>query len=1057
MNDYKLKRKISLIVVMLIIFQMNFSFVYSQTQDYEIKGTITDKTGPVPGVNVIDKNSPTSGTVTDVDGKYTIMVSPNSTILVVSFVGLKTMEIGINGRTQIDITMETESIGLDEVIAVGYGYQKKESLTGAISSIDEKEIQTTTATSLAQKLTGKVAGLNIRQTSGEPGTNSNTINIRGFGEPLYVIDGIVRGGSSDFQRLSSQDIESISVLKDASAAIYGLNAANGVIIVTTKKGNSGKTKFNFSTVTGFSSPTDQPEMANAYQYYSMRNDANINAGLAPLITEEELANWQVGGAGYESTNWGEETFKNHSVRKEHILSAQGGTDKVTYYMNAGVVNDNGLLQTDDLNYKRFNFRSSVSAKLTDNLTADINFSGFTDNRQTPIGGVFNIWRGTVSGLPSKSVYANDNPDYLHRVQDGQAMNPVALAQSDLGGYAIYQDSKFQTTASLSYKAPFLEGLEFKGVAGFDQSFSQAKAVSTDYELYDYDITNDSYVPTAFNDPSSIQNNYSNSYLLTFQAQAIYKTTVLEDHNIGATLVYEQREVEGRHAGIKKYYEFFTNAQIDQAGETNASSWGNEWQARSMSYLGRLNYDYRGKYLIEFAARYDGSYRYHPDQRWGFFPVVSGGWRVSEENFIKDNIAWLSNLKVRGSYGVIGQDAGDPFQYVQGFSTSGGGHWEFTDGALTNGAASPALVNEQLTWMESSIKDIGIDMGFFGGKFTVTADVYQRDRTGLLARRNVSLPNTFGGEFPEENLNSDRVRGIEFSFTHNNRIGEVEYYVSGNVNFARTMNGHIESAPFNSSWEEYRAGSGRDPNSIESWAPDRWNDIVWTYNNVGQFQTEEEILYSPIQNGDLGNSRELPGDFKYEDLNGDGVIDGNDMAPMSYNESPKTNFGLTLGGSWRDFDINILLQGAANFTARYAGPYTTLFWQEGNTPAYFADRWHRADPYDTDSEWVSGEWPATRVQNDLGMIYAESDVWRRSASYLRIKNVEFGYTLNKSFINKVGIDNIRFYANVNNLYTFADAFIKPFDPESISRENGGTGFGWTYPLLKTFNFGLNVNF
>ena len=1025
-------------------------------QQKTITGKITDEEGlPLPGVTVLQKGT-TNGTVTNVDGEYSLSNISNESVVIFSFIGMVSQEIVVGTNSTIDVRMATESFGLDEVIAVGYGTQKKESLTGAIASIDDTEIKTTVATSLAQKLSGKVAGLNIRQTSGEPGTFSNSINIRGFGEPLYVIDGIVRGGSADFQRLSSEDIESISVLKDASAAIYGLNAANGVIIVTTKKGSDGDTKFTFSSVVGFSAPTDQPEMANASQYYTMRNDANINAGLAPFIEQEELAKWQAGGAGYESTNWSDATLKNNSVRQEHILSAQGGSEKITFYLNVGIVDDNGLLKTNDINYSKFNFRSNISAKLTENLTADVNFSGFSDKRESPIQGIFNIWRGTVSGLPSKPVYANNNPEYLHRVQDGQAMNPVALAQSDLGGYAIFEDNKFQTTASLTYDAPFLEGLVFKAVAGFDKSFHQSKTVSTDYELYDYKEEDDSYLPTAFNKPSSITNGYNNSYLLTFQAQAIYKTTINENHNVGATLVYEQRKVEGRHAGILKYYEFFTNAQIDQAGEENAASWGNEWQQRSKSYLGRLNYNYQGKYLIEFAARYDGSYRYHPDQRWGFFPVVSGGWRVSDENFIKDNITWLSNFKIRGSYGIIGQDTGEPFQYVQGFSTSGGGHWEYNNGVLTNGASTPAIVNEQLTWMESSIKDIGIDMGFFENKLSIIADIYQRDRTGLLAYRNVSLPNTFGGTLPQENLNSDRVRGIEFSFVYRNTVGEFNYSIAGNVNFARSMNVYVESTPFNSSWEEYRAGSGRDPSTIESKASNRWNDIVWMLNNTGQFQDEEEILYAPIQNGSLGNSRELPGDFKYEDLNGDGVIDGNDMAPSAYNESPKTNFGLTLNGTWKGFDLSILFQGAANYTARYAGPYTTMFWQEGNTPAYFVDRWHKSDPYDTNSEWIPGKWPATRVQQDLGMIYAESQVWRRSASYLRIKNIELGYTLNQPIINKIGIENIRFFTNINNLYTFTDSFIKPFDPESISRDNG-VGFGWSYPLLKTFNFGLSINF
>ncbi len=1051
MDVFKLKMKNPLILLVLIVIQMNFSIAFSQSlQDYEITGTISDNSGPLIGVSVKIKDSNT-GTITDVNGFYAIKVSPEATTLVFSFVGMKTTEVAIEERTQVDVTMEFDAYGLDELVVVGYGTQKKKSLTGAISVIDDDAITTTTATSLAQKLQGKVAGLNIRQTTGEPGMYSNSINIRGFGEPLYVIDGIVRGGSADFQRLNADDIESISVLKDASAAIYGLNAANGVIIVTTKKGVEGKAKFRFSSILGWSSPTDIPEMANAFEYYTMRNDAEVNGSRAPFITQEELALWEAGGPGYESTDWSDETLLSSSFRQEYSLSAEGGSDKVTYYINMGLIDDGGLLRSQDIYYRKFNFRSNVSAKLTDNITATVNIAGFVDERGSPADGIFNIWRGTVSSLPNKAVYANDNTKYLHRVQDGQAMNPVAIGQSDLAGYTINEDKVFQTSFDLAWEVPFVKGLVIKGVAAYDQRFYQGKGVRTDYELYDYSVDDDTYLPTAFNTPASINNAYNNSHYLTLQAHAIYKTTLGDNHNLGATLVYEQRDQAGRHAGILKYYDFFTNAQIDQAGETNAASSGNEWQVRNMSYLGRLNYDYMGKYLLEFAARYDGTYRYHPDRRWGFFPVVTGGWRISDENFIKDNISWISNLKIRGSYGIIGQDAGAPFQYVQAFSTSGGGTYEFTEGTLTNGAAAPVIVNEELTWMESNIKDIGIDMGFFNNQLTITADVYQRDRTGLLAYRNVTLPNTFGGSLPQENLNSDRVRGMEFSFTHNNTIGQFRYSITGNVNIARTMNVYVESAPFQSSWAEYRAGSTRAAGSVESMAPNRWNDIVWTYNRLGQFQTEEEILMAPIQNGALGNSREIPGDFKYEDVNGDGVIDGNDIVPNAFNEIPKTNYGLTFDAGWKGFDFSFLLQGAANFTARYSHAYTTMFWQEGNTPAYFMDRWHLSDPYDPESEWIEGEWPATRIGVNLGMLYAESDAWRRSASYLRIKNIELGYSINNAALNKIGLRNVRAFININNVYTFADPFIKPFDPESIS------GIGWTYPIMRTFNLGINIDF
>lgn len=1013
------------------------------SQQKAISGKVTDSNGqPLPGVTVVIKGT-TQGTITGTDGSYNLVNIPADATLVFSFVGMRGQELTMGSKTRINVVMLQENIDLEEIVAVGYGSQSKKSLTGAISNMKAEELQTTTATSLTQKLQGKVSGLNIRQNTGEPGDFNNTINIRGFGSPLYVIDGIVRT-NADFQKMNGEDIESVTVLKDASAAIYGLNAANGVIIITTKKGQKGKTRFQFTSNLGLSAPTDVVRMANAYEYYTLRNEANVNIGLDPLISNEELAKWKEGGPGYESTDWYDETFHKHAVRQEYSISADGGSEKVSYYFNANYTSDGGLLLTDDLKYDRFSFRSNIIAQLTDNLSATVSISGYSDEKKSPSGGFYEIWRGTVSSLPIKPVYANNNESYLNRVQDGQSMNPVALSNSDLTGYSQSNNDSYQTSLELKYQVPFVKGLELKGVAAYDKRYAMGKGVSIDYELYDYDSENDVYVPTSFNKPASISNSYDNIKYLTLQAQASYKTTLSDHHNINATVVYEQRQSDERYASILKYYDFYTNDQIDQAGETNAASGGNEVQTRNRSYLGRLNYDYSGKYLIEFAARYDGSYRYHPDVRWGFFPLVSGGWRISEENFMKTAFPELSNLKIRGSYGVIGEDAGDPFQYIAAFSTSGGGSYEFTDGVLTNGVASPALTNERLTWMESKVKNVGFDFGILENKLSFSLDVYRRDRTGLLAYRNVELPNTYGGTFPQENLNSDRVQGIEFSFGYRNTAGEFAYDINGNINFARSKNIHVESAPFTSSFNKYRNGSA-----------ERWSDIVWTYNVTGQFQREEEILNAPIQNGTNGNKYVLPGDWIYEDVDGDGVINSNDMTPQFYDDSmPKMNFGLTFNAAWKGFDLSMLFQGAAKFTARYTHAYTTMFWQEGNLPAYFMDRWHRADPADPASEWVAGKWPAMRTTDYVGMLYEESNAWRKDCSYLRFKNIELGYTFNRNLVRKAGISKIRLFLNINNVYTWANKYIKAFDPEKIA---GSRSTGWVYPISRSYTLGVNLDF
>ncbi len=1020
---------------------LSISGVNSSQQLVLVTGKVTDSSGiPLPGVTVVVKST-TQGVITDADGNYTLSKVPDNATLAFSFVGMKTQEISVYGKTTINVTMEEDMVGIEEIVAVGYGTQKKANLTSAISSIKSEEFQVMAATEVVQKLQGKVSGLNIRQQTGEPGSYSNSINIRGFGTPLYVIDGIQRP-ASDFQRINGEDIESISVLKDASAAIYGLNASNGVVIVTTKQGRTGKTNFKFSATTGLSTPTDVPRMCNAYEYYMLRNEANTNVGLEPFISKEELEKWKAGGRGYESTDWYGATFDKYSSRQEYNLSAEGGTEKVSYYVSLGGVLDDGMLKTDDLFYRRLNYRSNISAQLTDDIRAVVNFGVVNDKRESPVLGMSNIWRGVVSALPIKKVYANDNPLYLNRVQDGQAMNPVAISSSDLTGYSRDNNNRYHSSLELAWELPFVEGLKLKVVGSYDKAYNMSKSVSKDFALYDYDVETDEYKKTKFSDPSSISNYYSNVYYATFQGQADYKTVINKDHNVSATLVYEIKDAAERHASILKYYDFYTNDQIDQAGETNAQSSGNEWHTRNMSYIGRLNYNYAGKYLIEFAGRYDGSYRYHPDQKWGFFPLVSGGWRISEEKFMEPVSTLLSNLKLRGSYGKIGEDAGNAFQYIPGF-TSGGGWWEFADGQTTLGLSTPAIVNENLTWMTSVLTDVGIDVGLFNNRLEFTFDWYKKDRSGLLAYRNVSLPNTYGGTFPQENLNKDRVSGFDFSFDYKNNIRDFKYRISGNFNYAREKAIYVEQGLYSNSWNIYTS------NQVG-----RYQGIVWNYNIVGRYQSEEEIANGAIQYGSLGNKYVLPGDFIYEDVNGDDIIDGNDMRPNFNDNTPKMNYGLTLNGSYKGFDANILFQGAALYSIRITHAYTTMFWQEANLPAYFLDRWHHEDAYDPNSAWIAGKWPAMRTVDRAGTLYYDSDAWRKDCSYLRLKSIELGYTLPNTYTQKLGITGVRIFFNINNVYTWANDFIKPFDPEKIA---GTFDTGWTYPIMKTYNMGLTVSF
>ncbi|WP_158861125.1 SusC/RagA family TonB-linked outer membrane protein [Lunatibacter salilacus] len=1026
--------------------------LFLSAQDGIIRGTVTDSADgtTLPGVNVVlnSNGARVGGTITDINGAYSINVPANATQLVFIFLGMETVTEIIDGRNIIDVAMITDQKELEEFIVVGYGFAEKATLTGSVSAIDNREIQTTTHSSLAQKLQGKVAGLNIRQNSGQPGSFDNSINIRGFGTPMFVIDGIIRNDPGAFQRINPEDIESISVLKDASAAVYGIGAANGVIIVTTKQGNRGKTSFTYNAVSGITRPTGIPIMSSTSQFAQMRNDANIygpGAGI-PYYTRDELQRYMEGTLpGYTNVDWYDATMKDYARQTQHNLSVSGGGEKVLYYLGLEYVEDGGLLRSNDMNYSRFNLRSNITADLTDNLQARLMISGRYDKQTEPGDNFFNIFKTTRVTLPTERPFANDNPLYPGFVSSG-FQTPTVIADRDLSGYTEVENRAVQTMAELRYTVPYVKNLVITGTGAFDTGNIMFKNLYKGFTTYTYTPATDTYNPLIQRADQNIsaRTDVGNTYTLRLSAD--YKTKIGQNHDISGTLVAEQIKGWSRWQSARRYYgDFYTSDQIRFAGQTNLQNDGQDDVNSRISYIGRVNYAFSQKYLIEAAFNYNGSFRYHPERRFGFFPVVSAGWRISEENFILNNAPAINELKIRGSYGVIGSDEGAPFQYLPGFTFGGVSTWEFSNNNLTNGLASPEITNRLLTWSTNHLSDIGFDLTMWNGKLEIIADVYNRERRGQLARRTISLPNTFGGTLPEENLNSSRQVGFEFSLGHTNSINDFQYTVRGNFNFSRYMTLYQERAPFQSQRDRWLHGE-----------ENRWGNRQIGYIVTGQFQSQEEVWNGPVYGGALGGMRELPGDFMYEDVNNDGIINEEDArTPLNYGATPLVNFGATFGAQWKGFDLNLHFQGAGGYTMRFSEVYGEMFAFRGNLPAYFFDRWHQEDPYNLDSEWIAGEWPATRFNGDVGMLYAESSVWRRNSSFVRLKSMEFGYTFNSDMLSRLGMERLRVYMNGFNLVTFAkDPFMKQFDPERVE---GAFNAGYTYPLSKNYNLGLSVNF
>lgn len=1018
-------------------------------EDVKVSGKVVDENGEgLPGATVLVKGT-ILGTTTDMDGAFSLEV-PEDAVISISFIGYAVQEIPVNGRTFLDVKLSPDLGDLDEVVVVGYSTQSKASLTSAVSTISNESIQTTNHTSLAQKLQGKVAGLNIRQTSGQPGVFDNDISIRGFGSPIYVIDGIRREGSGEFQQLNANDIESITVLKDASAAVYGLGAANGVILITTKKGKKGAPKFSFGANFGILKPTDVPDMANAGQYVEMFNDAQIfkRGGGTPFYTAEEVDLWLDGTApGYQSTNWYDLTMKDQSSFQQYNASVSGGAEKVNYYIGMEHMRENGLLQTGDMGYQRFNLRSNITAQFTDDLEGQLLLGVRNDSRTEPGSSFFGIFKGTRVSLPTEGPYANGNPDYLTPIYLDQ--NPLAFAERDITGYNEDKTQSLQSSFSLKYEAPFLKGLSFKALASYDLNNYESKNLFKPYALHTYDSLLDRYDAVKYRDGSGsiTQRSRLNQYL-TLQGYINYDVRIGSNHDIKVVLVYEQNQREREDFRVRRYYDdFYTKDVLRFAGLRHESD-SDPLQEADVSYIGRLNYSFADKYLIDVAARYMASYRYAPSNRWGLFPMASLGYRISEEAFIRDNIPFISNLKIRGSWGLIGQPTGAPFQYVEGFSIGSGGPYELVDGEQIFGIAAPAPANAKLSWQTATTVNAGIDMGFFNNKITVTSDIFQRTLEGIPAQRSISLTDTYGGVLPQENLNSRLTRGFELALGHKNTVGGVSYSISGNYTLTRSKRVHVEGETFTNSYDKWRSQQAN-----------RWEGIVWAHNYVGQFQNEDELRTWALQNGRDGNiTRALPGDFKYEDVNGDGVINGDDMSPIMADDNPRSQYGLNIDVFWNGFDFNMLLQGQYGHTLRFREVYGQIFAFRGNTPAYFYDRWRKEDPYNMESEWIPGEWPVSRSIEDMpGNTYAESAAWRRDASYVRLKSMQLGYTVDSKFTSKIGVSGVRIYATAFNLLTFTDSWVKPHDPE---RTNNGPGLGYDagfgYPLAKTYTIGLNIN-
>jgi len=1047
----------------------------SQAQLWNVKGSVKDSDGePLIGVSIKLKGT-TIATASDAAGNYSINIPEARGSLVFTYISFKTIELPVNNRNVINVTMEAGNQALEEVVVVAYGTQQKATISGAISTIQSDDIVRTPAVAATSALVGKVPGVTARTTDSRPGNGAN-LQIRNLGNPLYVIDGVAYStsngtdvfgyntgisGVNAFNQLGLEDIESITVLKDASASIYGLAAGNGVVLVTTKKGKKGeKPVLNVNSYYGLQNFTRFPYPGNAAEYIRGRLESEQNLGRDPaaLYSPAEYAKWVAGTEpGYQSIDYYKEVTRPNVPQYYLNASASGASDKSNYYLSVGHVSQDAIIK--DFTFKRTNVQANLSSNILKGLTVGAQLSGRMEDRHNVgvpgLDDFFNPLLSISSMWPTETPYANNNPAYINQTHNVN-VNP-ATYKDDVTGYIDNVTRAAGAKINAQYEFKF--GLTAKGLYSYDYSNDDFDGFEYTYSAYIYDPVNDVYNDRApngalYGNQNPWRERHKRNVTSKFSQFQLNYSKQIKDHYVSALAAFERREAENVYIALHSVppnniipTQLF--ADLDYLGDSY-------YEEAFEGYAARINYDYKKKYLLEAVARYDGSFLYRSDSRFGFFPGISLGWRISEEPFFKKSLSGAVNdLKLRVSYGETGTALQDvngayyspsPYDYLGGYNTNNGN--AIFDGVYYNGVVPRGVPTTTLSWLTNEMANIGIDFTFFR-KFTGQFDVFQRKRSGFpAARYDVVLPTEVGYSLPQENLNSDKTRGLDGFITYTGKVRNVDFSIGGNATLGRTRNDYIYKPRFGNSYDEYR-------NNIT----DRWANINWGHHILGQFQSQQEIDDYPVNIDGQGNRTLLPGDLIYEDLNGDGVINYYDQKPIGYAEGalPYFNYGVNGRVSFKGVSLAFDFSGAGMQTYFRDWEIKYPFQNNGNSPAYMLnDRWHRADPYDPDSEWIPGKFPALRKDFTNHSNFRSplsgsdrNDFWTTNIHYFRLRNLELGYTFPKQMITRVGISSLRVYANGTNLFSFDNVKDFEIDPE-ISSTNG-----LVYPQQKIYTFGFNL--
>jgi TonB-linked SusC/RagA family outer membrane protein len=985
------------------------------SQNININGVVKDVNGiTLPGASVLEKGT-NNGTSTDFEGNFSLKVKDLKSILIVSFLGYTKKELALNGKNSIDITLEEDTANLEEIVVVGYGSQKKVTITGAVSDIKTKEIQQTQTANLANNLTGRVPGLVINSRGGEPGSDAVSILIRGISTtgdntPLYVIDGIPNRGS--FERLNPADIESISVLKDASAAIYGAQAANGVILITTKRGKSGETIFSYNQSYSISQPTRRPELMNAQQYLTWVDEKNERNGRPREFQNliRAYRNGTVDTSVWGDTDWWSTVIEDWTPQIQHSISARGGSEKTQFFVSGQFLDQDALYLGSAYGYKQYNIRSNIDTRFSDTFKMSFDLAARVGDKSGPTLDTDGLIRQVFVQAPYEFPYFENG--LVAKTSSG---NPISLVNGNSGNRAT-NTKKFDSRFAFKWDLPFItKGLYTEGYAALDFYTTSRKDLSKPFDQYEFNEITGEYDNLKFQTGSiNLFQQTSEELNQTYHLKLGYNRE-FNKHKINSFIAFEQYKQEGEFLFASRQDLVSEDIPFLFSGsDENKENGGGGYQAARRNYFGKFNYSYDDKYLLDLTFRYDGSANFAKDKRFGFFPAALLGWRISQEDFFNTDL--VKELKVRASWGILGNDRVANFQYFQLYNLVENSYI-FGENRVREIGLTPSTVpNPNITWETSEKYNFGVDFRLKNNILTGSLDLFYENRSDILAPRNASIPVYSGLELPDENIGRVTNQGMELKLNHRGKIKNINYTLGGQFTYARSEIKFIDEAANVPDWQR-RTGKPVD--------------FLLVYQANGIYNNQEDIDNS-VHFPDA-----KPGDVIFVDQNDDGVLNQEDQIILENSPTPRIVYGFNVGLEWNNLSLNVLLQGQAGAQTIYR-PFDL------NQQSYFYENRWRSERLTPNATY-----PAAY---DLGSSSFQevSTVWVKDNSFLRVKNVELSYALKDNLLQSIGLDSFRIFLTGHNLFLIYDN-VGINDPESTSST------GWFYPQQRLLSTGISLTF